>query len=194
LKEYNWHGGILAPSRGMIYAFPAHHSHVLKIDTNIITHNKSRISLIPINRASYDSDDDTRYKWLGGSIGEDGNIYGMPSDASSILKINTSNDQVSTFGKVSEEKNKWQGAVLSKETGYLYAIPSNAKHILCIDTRKESDNDNICFAGNLTTKKDKWQGGFVGADGSIYCVPENFDKILKLIPNGKMPIIEYLSR
>lgn len=94
LNEYNWHGGIKSDRNGCIYCFPAHHSHVLKIDTNIkISHDASkngkndcRLSLVPIHRASYDKDEVTRYKWLGGSLGADGNIYGMPSDASSILR------------------------------------------------------------------------------------------------------------
>jgi hypothetical protein len=97
LKKYNWHGGIKAEKNGYIYCFPAHHSHVLKIDTNSNLDNTaadddaddiySRLSLVPIQRASYDKDQVTRYKWLGGSMGKDGNIYGMPSDASSILNL-----------------------------------------------------------------------------------------------------------
>jgi len=49
---------------------------VLKIDTIPMEDNKSRLSLIPINRPPYDEDKVTRYKWLGGSIGADGNVYG----------------------------------------------------------------------------------------------------------------------
>ena len=45
-----------------------------------------RLELLPIHRAPYDTDEVTRYKWLGGSMGLDGNVYGMPSDASSVLR------------------------------------------------------------------------------------------------------------
>ena len=76
LNEYNWHGGVKSDRNGCIYCFPAHHSHVLKIDTNPMEDDKSRLSLIPINRPPYDEDKVTRYKWLGGSIGADGNVYG----------------------------------------------------------------------------------------------------------------------
>ncbi len=90
LNEYNWHGGIKSDVNGCIYCFPAHHSHILKIDTNCndVSPNSqcSRLTLLPIQRASYDKDKVTRYKWLGGSLGADGNIYGMPSDASRILR------------------------------------------------------------------------------------------------------------
>lgn len=71
---------------GAIYAYPSHAMEVLKIDT--VTNKDSAttpFSLLPILRASYDNYIVTRYKWLGGSIGADGCIYGIPSDASSIL-------------------------------------------------------------------------------------------------------------
>ena len=91
VQQYNWHGGIKHPTNGKIYCFPAHNSHVLTIDSSLSSEDSSvsledRLALLEIHRAPYDNDDVTRYKWLGGSLGADGNIYGMPSDASSILK------------------------------------------------------------------------------------------------------------
>jgi len=194
LNKYNWHGGVKSYRNGCIYCFPAHHSEVLKIDTSQSCGAGERLSLVPIRRPPYDSDKVTRYKWLGGSVGADGNVYGMPSDASSILRIDTENDIATTFGIVSGEKNKWQGGVLSRD-GIIYAIPSNAKQILCIDTAvpsKESDKSasgdemKYSFVGNFSPKKDKWQGGFLGLDGSIYCIPENANKVLKVIPQKEI--------
>ena len=52
---------------------------MLKIDTSKSEEGSKRLSLLPIKKPSYDKDEVTRYKWLGGSIGADGNIYGMPS-------------------------------------------------------------------------------------------------------------------
>jgi hypothetical protein len=46
---------------------------------------------------------------IGGGVDREGNIYGMPSDAETILKIDTATGRVSTFGVVSDEHNKWQG-------------------------------------------------------------------------------------
>jgi hypothetical protein len=102
VKEYNWHGGIKSGKNGRIYCFPAHHSHVLSIDTRLRSKEKDsdvdvqaddseisgmdRLELLPIHRAPYDEDKVTRYKWLGGSMGLDENVYGMPSDASSVLR------------------------------------------------------------------------------------------------------------
>ncbi len=78
LNKYNWHGGVKS-KQGAIYCFPSHHSHVLKIDTSRKCSANERLSLVPIQRAVYDNDEVTKYKWLGGSIGANGNIYGMPS-------------------------------------------------------------------------------------------------------------------
>ena len=80
-------------------------------------------------------------------------------------RIDTENDIATTlFGKVSEEKNKFKGGILLN--GTIYAIPSNAKHILCIDTNKgggEGNDDSYYqnrynLIGNLPPTKDKWQG------------------------------------
>lgn len=144
---------------------------------------------------------------------------GMPSDASSILRIDTQKDIATTFGIVSGEKNKWQGGVLLNN-GMIYAIPSNAKHILCIDTSISAvdGGNDYSLLGNLPPTKDKWQGiyfqlartksislfvsslldslfcsgGFVGLDNSIYCIPENFDKVMRVSPNHKMEKVSFL--
>lgn len=80
---WKWHGGLLAPQTGIIYAFPAHSNEVLCVDTNVredSTGDESwRVSTIPIKRHEGDTDSpDLPYKWLGGSYGADSCIYGMP--------------------------------------------------------------------------------------------------------------------
>ena len=70
---------------------------------------------------------------------------------------------MTTFGVVSGEKNKWQGGTLASD-GYLYAIPSNSKQILCINTNPMKEEgefyDEACvhLIGDLPATKDKWQG------------------------------------
>ena len=164
---WKWHGGLMAPSNGVIYAFPAHSNRVLCIDTNKHPPNQNqdqndqqwRISTIPIHKHSLDKDPDTlRYKWLGGAYGADGCIYGMPSDASSILRIDpnySSNEaRATTFGDVTIKSkdtknsevtdlnmNKWQGGVLSPKDGCVYAVPANANCVLKIDTNPNTPLD-----------------------------------------------------
>ena len=203
-NKYNFHGGIKS-SQGAIYAFPAHADKVLKIDTSMSNGDDGeRLSLLPIERASYDNDPVTRYKWLGGCTGYDGNIYAMPSDASSVLHINVMNDVVTTFGCIEDsdpnrlnkdgtkynEKNKFQGGVLGRD-GFIYALPSNAKGILRIDTRPASeeeakskflDKKRVSCIGSLEQKTDKWQGGAALQSGEIIAIPENCNSVLKVLP------------
>ncbi|MHC4301983.1 MAG: hypothetical protein ACYS7Y_32370 [Planctomycetota bacterium] len=50
--------------------------------------------------------------WFGGVLAANGYIYGAPRAATTVLKINTANDTVSTFGSLSANTQKWHGAVL----------------------------------------------------------------------------------
>jgi len=71
--EWKWHGGLLAKSTGVIYAFPAHSNEVLCIDTNVrpkdwdgeeMVDETWRVSTIPIKRHANDTDaPDLQYKW-----------------------------------------------------------------------------------------------------------------------------------
>ena len=76
--------------------------------------------------------------------------------------------------------------------GFIYALPSNAKGILRIDTRPVSDEDEgndifvdksrVSCIGSLEKKTDKWQGGFAVKCGEIIAIPENCNSVLKVIP------------
>jgi hypothetical protein len=104
VANYNWHGGVKV--NGKIYAHPSHAETVLVINTN--EESKGEISELPIHRASYDTDPCNRYKWLGGNVGADGNIYCPACDTSAILKINVTTDYCETMGFAGTAKNKWQ--------------------------------------------------------------------------------------
>jgi hypothetical protein len=100
--KYNWHGGIQV--NGKIYAHPSHADTVLVIDTNP---GAAQICFeLPIERAEYDTDTRKTYKWLGGSVGLDGNIYCPACDTSSVLKIDVTTDKCTTFGYAGTLKNK----------------------------------------------------------------------------------------
>jgi len=181
--KWNWHGGIEV--NGAIYAFPSHADTVLKIDTTEPSRGQN-CTLLPIPRAPTDTV--KNYKWLGGSKGVDGNIYGMPCDASSILKINVETDECTTFGDTGEGKSKWQGAVLARD-GCVYAIPSYGRHVLRIDTHSTTNDNAYQLLGKLPFGKSKWQGGFVGEGGCIYCVPENGYRVLRVTPSESIDIV-----
>lgn len=162
---HQWHGGVLSPVDNNIYCFPSHGESVLKIDTDMneaVQMDQDRLS--------------GRYKWLGGCVDDEGNVYGVPSDATSVLKIYVRSGKVLTFGQVSSQKNKWQGAVKGKN-GKLYCLPANAQQVLVIDTYTSS----IELIGNLPPTKNKYQGGFLSShDNCIYAIPECASQILKI--------------
>lgn len=211
---WKWHGGLMSPANGVIYAFPAHSNEVLCVDTNIRQGEDQnwRVSTVPIQKHPNDKDpDDLRYKWLGGAYGADGCIYGMPSDATSILRIEPheqANQTVATtFGNVNipntSAVNKWQGGVLSPMDGCVYAVPADANCVLKIDTNPDTPLD-IDFIdlnlhrgvwppnNNYTDIEDKWQGGFMGRDGVIYGIPECVDRVMKLTP-GKDARVDFIQ-
>ncbi|KAL7550333.1 hypothetical protein ACHAWF_013591 [Thalassiosira exigua] len=196
--EWKWHGGLLAKSTGVIYAFPAHSNEVLCIDTNSRPEREGedeewRVSTIPIQRHSHDADRPSlRYKWLGGSYGADGCIYGMPSDATSVLRIDPIANEATTFGIVPSAINKWQGGVLSDVDKCVYAVPADYSSVLRIDTNPMTP-PSISYVGRgFQDVDDKWQGGFVGCDDKIYAIPENINHVMVITPGDK-PIVEMIN-
>jgi len=200
--QYLWHGGLLAKSTGVIYAFPAHSNEVLCIDTNIRPNNCDdeedydeswRVSTIPIQRHDDDTDSpDLQYKWLGGSYGADGCIYGMPSDATTILRIDPIKNEATTFGKVPNSVNKWQGGVLSSIDNCVYAVPADNSTVLRIDTDPNTPLSFDYVGSGFQDVDDKWQGGFVGSDGKIYAIPENICHVMVISP-GTESSVEMLT-
>ena len=104
---YRWHGGVYCKQNGCVYAFPSHGTAVLKINT------RNNDSVETIGNLS-----DQKYKWGGGTVDSEGNIWGMPSDADSVLKITTATDTIETFpiDPLIDERNKYQG------TYFIYCI------------------------------------------------------------------------
>jgi hypothetical protein len=192
--KYNWHGGIQV--HGKIYAHPSHANTVLVIDTNIENRDKnnnhatSQCSEIPIVRATYDTDPTPTYKWLGGSVGLDGNIYCPDCDTSSVLKIDVTTNTCTTFGHTGTLKNKWQGGILGRD-GCIYCIPASGLYVCRISTDPSIINGEkpIQLLGPLSSHKDKWQGGHVGKDGCLYFIPENGYRVLKVTPPEVPPMI-----
>ena len=58
----------------------------------------------------------------------------MPSDATTILRIDPIKNEATTFGRVPATRNKWQGGVLSSIDKCVYAVPADHSSVLRIDT------------------------------------------------------------
>lgn len=80
---------------------------------------------------------------------------------------------------------------LSKTT--LYGIPWNSRNILKIDWRTNTANvtdlSNITAANYpaIVTDVSKWYGGVLAPNGNIYCIPNNAQCVMRIIPNLNGP-------
>ena len=95
----------------------------------------------------------------------------MPSDATSILRIDPIKNEAITFGKVNKSINKWQGGVLSMVDKCVYAVPADMDSVLRIQTDPDKDLAIDLVGNNFQDIDDKWQGGFNAIDGKIYAIP-----------------------
>lgn len=128
----------------------------------------------------------------------------MPSDATTILRIDPIKNEATTFGNVPSTINKWQGGVLSSIDKCFYAVPANMNCILRVNTNPTAPPSSYLRIdyidipnndGDDESEKnvdDKWQGGFVGRDGKIYAIPENFNHVMVITP-GDNPTVELLK-
>jgi hypothetical protein len=55
-------------------------------------------------------------------------VWGIPSDATCVLRVDPRSGDVSTLGQLSEWKNKWQGGVAAAD-GNIYCVPCDAPQV-----------------------------------------------------------------
>jgi hypothetical protein len=123
--------------------------------------------------------------WLGGELGADGNIYGVPGTAKSVVKVDPRTDEVTEVGDlvvvpgaIRGNRFKWlRGARAAN--GDMFGIPCNANKILRISTGGEVDmiGDPELLSGHW-----KWHGGVLHANGNLYGCPCNSERVLKINP------------
>lgn len=116
----------------------------------------------------------------------------MPSDATTILRIDPIKNEATTFGTVSSSINKWQGGVLSQIDKCFYAVPADMDCVLRVDTDPNTPLSIDYVGSDFRDVDDKWQGGFVGSDGKIYAIPENINNVMVITP-GENLSVEMLS-
>merc|ERR1740130_849515 len=139
----------------------------------------------PAKLVTFGSLDSSESKWKGGVLAADGRIYCIPSDATSVLCIESPFDPrtepkktfTSTFGELAEGPAKWEGGVLGKD-GKIYGIPYNSTQILCIDPKHKT----ATTFGRLSPNTCKYRSGAVAEDGRIYCAPYSADTVLCIDP------------
>jgi len=120
------------------------------------------------------------WKWHGGAVGGDGNIYCVPSHATRVLKIDVASSEVKMIGpELPGSTYKWGGACMGHR-GAVYFFPSDYGRVLkvaCDGTDEVTEIGPEFPAGSGTNK---WQNGFLGADGAVYGLPCNYHAVLRI--------------
>ena len=119
-------------------------------------------------------------KWLGGVLGSDGCVYGVPGHARTVLKIDPRTDDVCTIGGPLLGKYKWLRGNLHPD-GSIYCIPCHAETVLKIDCT--ASPPRISEIGGPHPGIWKWHGAVLSPyDGCIYGIPQFAESVLKIDP------------
>ena len=137
-----------------------------------------------------------RSKWYGGLLGGNGCIYGTPTCAEAVLKIDPVAGRVEQLGSLPKGGYKWHGCVVGSD-GAIIGIPCNADCVLRVDPA----DDSVTLHGKGVVKtgrhrsdgKYKFLGGVLGGDGKTYCIPSDSDYVLR-VGTGKDPVVENIGR
>lgn len=174
--QYLWHGGVVGPDQ-CIYGIPSHSGHVLKINPFDKT-----VKLIgdDIDPGAYRAKG--RYKYGGAVVGSNGIIYGLPSDAERVLRIDPVSETTRLIGPAFQMHNKWQNGYLAPDHK-IYGIPCNMDQVLQIDCEHDQVS-TIPIDPLYSHGHDKWEGGVEDHLGQLWCVPQHSKVILKIRPGG----------
>lgn len=201
---HQWHGGGVS-SDGTIVCIPNNANTILLIKPPKTRDNDSEIepklSIIGgsdvIATGKNVGRHDRKYKYLGSASDEECNVYCFPSGAEYVLRVNTATNEIDEIGPSLYEsklerlkQNKWQNGFYCSVDKCVYAIPLAAETVLKIDlngSSEEDDNDVVVSTMGLPLDPNgglaKWEGGVMTEDGCMYCMPNNFKKVLKIKPS-----------
>eukprot|EP00939_MAST-03C_sp_MAST-3C-sp1_P001762 g1762.t1 len=186
---WKWHGGCYCPDIDTIFGIPNHIDTCLRVvppddDVRIFGDRATIRDSTPRN--------DGKYKYEGGVVGTDGNVYLMPGAADRVLKIEPARKggrgslpTVRLIGRsfANEKKtlDKWQNGKMGDD-GCIYGIPVKAEGVLRIDLKTQEVTSIYPAETGPLLGLDKYQGAAKASNGCIYCVPFMSKRVLKISP------------
>merc|ERR1712232_1326701 len=170
-----WLGGALG-SDGAVYGVPGSAKYMCRLDPDTCSCTITGERLVgPKIESSLRR---SRFKYLRGICHPvDHHIYCLPSNATSVLRYDTTTGSCTAFGGPFAGVWKWHGGVMCAD-GNIYCVPANAETVLCI---KPTSLECIEFGGPMVGDQ-KWYGGLLGVDGCVYCIPNCADSVLRIDP------------
>ena len=186
--DWKWHGAVEDPATGRIYAIPQSAEQVLMI-TPAEGGAPARVDLVGPKMPG-------RWKFYGG-LYSGGAIYGVPACATGVLRIGlngTEDADISLIGDGLPAGGwKWHGGAVTPD-GCIWGIPSNSATILKIAPKAGVDGSDVVTqepgpggadlvgGRHRDDAKYKYLGGVVAADGCLYCIPSDADRVLRVDP------------
>lgn len=178
-------GGAVLHPNGKIYFVPAAATGILQIDPTTNTPDASSYiapsSILP----------SLRFKYFGGCLGPDYNIYVAAWNADKILRINVTTDissqrfiDVSTNIPLTINGQRWQGLVCG-QNGKIYGIPFGSSNSVIIDPVTNFANQTTI---PVSSDSRKYSGGVLAPDGVIYCIPRDASRIMTI--KTSLPTLE----
>lgn len=194
-SKHQWHGAGIS-SDGTIVCIPNNASTVLLIRPCEKGQSEPTLQIIGgpdvVGTGENAGRLDRKYKYLGSVSDENCNVYCLPSGTERVLRINTSTLKVDEIGPSLFEsgmerlrQNKWQNGFYSKKDNCAYAIPLASETVLRIDINGDDQGEPVVTTMGLPSPYNglaKWEGGVIAKNGCMYCMPNNFKKVLKIHP------------
>ena len=132
------------------------------------------------------------WAYFGTIEGGDGDLYGIPCNATCVLRFDPRTNEAGVFGHLENPvQGNYYGGVLGPSGRHIFAIPAMASRVLCIDTEKLTveliGDDFGCGPADKVMQHSKWANGALGADDCIYAIPfsGNIPYILRIDPAAK---------
>ncbi len=128
-------------------------------------------------------------KWFGGILGSDKCIYGIPQNASQVLKINPYTQECTVIGNsLGDGMWKWHGGTAINGGKQIIGYPNNVDSVLVIDVENQRvftvGDETILRSGRHRIPQDrryKWLGGAVSLNGKYsYLFPCDAERVLRI--------------
>jgi len=119
--------------------------------------------------------------YVGGVLGPDGHVYGMPFDATEVLDFDPSTEGITFFGDLPGGQ-KFAGGALGPD-GVIYACPGRADQWLAIDPVARTAT---LFGPIMDPTIDHaYVGAIAALDGMIYCIPSGATEVAVIDPAAR---------
>lgn len=144
-----------------------------KLDSLKSFYKKNNASVIKIE--TFPVEGQNQYKWVGGQVNENDDLFGIVNGATKVLKFSNLNQTIEYFGELPPRNFKWTGGCFYNKS--LYGFPRSANELLKVDVEQETTQE---LKLGLNYRGEHHYGGVLTRKGIVYQPPRNTDHILAI--------------